>query len=456
MYADEATVLKPRLQRQSHILLLCIGSFALGAGLTSDYQSSQTDPIFADMELQVQRCYHADFGQAVGAKVTQSYYMQRDVRIQRIKMWLPKVPVLGLNDLIRVRGLCTWDPDYRQWNMRAGAVSDHQPRGNLSRGHLWQAIEQLPRHRGLASALLLGVAPHEEKRQFRLAGIAHVLVVSGLHVGIMFILVAWILRTCAVPWWPAQAIIVGVLCYYLWLTGAAVATQRAVLMAAIIILGNLLGRKLHRYTALSLTVILLLLYDPLMAHSLSFQLSVAAVVGILTLGLSLCDLRKRYIPLHPWPLDRPIWRFLLWISRGTLDAFCIGLAASIAITPLLANYISVNNPWSPLATIVVTPILIAVLASGGFYLACVSIWADGPWNGLIALCDYSLSALNWISLNLAKLPGSELSVHPIPWYGLLLWPLLFIPASNRVKSICFRLELYFFLLLLWYFCSEPV
>ena len=51
-------------------------------------------------------------------------------------------------------------------------------------------------------------------------------------------------------------------------------------------------------------------------RGVSFQLSVAAVLGICTLGAELVAWRQRWLPLQAWPLDRPIWLAWLHLARG--------------------------------------------------------------------------------------------------------------------------------------------
>ena len=435
-------------RRDKRVVFLAYACCAwiLGSLLVQHEQEDRPTAFFLDAHCSVQRCYPSKFGQSVRLAVEQQFQEPEHVVRRRVHVWLPHVPVLEERDQLHLRGLCIWDDTYQNWHMELGELVTHTSRHQGARSRAWQAIDTLPRHRDIASALWLGVAPQAAKRQFREAGIAHVLVVSGMHVGMVFVICAALLRFSALPWWPAQALLIGVLFYYLWLTGFAIPTQRAVLMAGIIIGANVIGRDLHRYAALSLTVIILLLLDPLSARELGFQLSVAAVAAILSLGLSLRQLRVRYLSLQPWPLDRPIWRFCLWLGRSGLDACCIGIAASLAIAPLLAAHFEVANPWSPIATVLVSPLIAIILGLGAFYIALASLWLDGPWQGFIYLSDCALSALHELTMYFANFEQSVIAVDAPAWYIVLCWPFLFLPFQD-LRSLMERLLC--FALLLW-------
>ncbi len=422
--------------------------FFMGALLSSQQDSANKQPFFLDSDVQIRRVVLSEFGQSLSFNSLE-IHQPAGLQLQRyLHAYVPAVPVCKVDDVYRVRGLCEWNEKYHSWQLRVASMELKESQQQSARADLWQHVDALAPHQGLAAALLLGSAPREAKQQFRDAGVAHVLVVSGLHVGIVFVLVASCLRLVAMPWYPAQIVLIGVLCFYLWMTGFAIPTQRAVLMGMIIIVANLIARDLHPYAALSLTIILLVLWDPISARGLSFQLSAAAVAGILSLGLALRRLRLQHLPLQAWPLDRPIWKLGLYMLRSLIDGMLIGLAATLAVTPILAVHIGVCNPWSPLATVLITPLVTVAIACGGMWLACMSVWASGPWSGLYVLCDWSFQALDACSTFLARFPGADLQVEAPPIYVLCLWPLLFLPL-HAASQLLWRGAFLCLLIILW-------
>ena len=174
----------------------------------------------------------------------------------------------------------------------------------------------------------------------------------------------------------------------------------------------------------------LVLWDPGNATDVGFQLSLAAVAGIVTLGLDFIAWRERALPLAPWPLDRPTWRAGLWSARTLLDGLLIGVAATLAILPILAWTFHVVQPWGPLATLLATPPSTVALWVGLPLIVLAGCWPDGPWDGLYRLLEWNLAALARVAEWAASWPWATVAVEPTPALALLAWPLLFLPLAG--------------------------
>ena len=207
------------------------------------------------------------------------------------------------------------------------------------------------------------------------------------------------------------------------------------------------GRRPARLAPLALAAAVLVLLDPADAASLSFLLSLVAVGAIVTLGRDLVTLRRRWLALRPWPLDRPVWRGFLHATAWGVDGLLVGLAASLAVTPLIAG-LGQANPWGPLATVISTPPLVLLLVAGLVWLLAQGIWPGGPWAGLRYLVEGSLDCLVATVEALAGLPGALLTVEPPSAWMCVLWPLLFLPLRDGV-DLALRGGMLGCLLLLW-------
>ncbi|MGD8387994.1 MAG: DNA internalization-related competence protein ComEC/Rec2 [Desulfobacteraceae bacterium] len=240
----------------------------------------------------------------------------------------------------------------------AASVSDGRRVVSLGRGTLggiqdtlegiraplrdWFHRELDPPNRGLMQALILGERQEiaqDLREAFQVAGLAHMLAVSGLHVG----LVAWLVFTTLygllsrsyvlllatnVRKATAAATCVPVIAYAL-VAGFHVSTQRALIMVLAYLVSILVDREKDVWSTLGLAALLILAADPRAIHALSFQLSFGAVVGILWLAPSL----YRRIP-NPFQTDGPS-RSLL--NRGfmyTAGLLCVTLAAVVFLLPL--------------------------------------------------------------------------------------------------------------------------
>ncbi len=338
-------------------------------------------------------------------------------------------------DHVVVRGL--WQRGERGDELKAVAVERLVMREDGPRGWAWKSLARLGEHRELGETLILGIGDPPEKLAFRQSGLLHILAVSGAHLAIAAGLGAWILRLLGLGWATRQIALGLLIIGYTWLTSGSPATQRALVMGLAIVAAGLLAREPHRLGAVSLAALALLLIDPGNAQDLGFQLSLAAVLGIVTLGANVVRLRTQVLPLKPWPLDRPTWRGLLFTTRTTLDGLAIGIAATLATMPIIAWHFGTVNPWSPLTTLLATPPTTVALWIGLPCVTLAGIWPDGPWEGLYVIIDASLAALVAVAQWSASLPAAMPTVGaPSPWV-LLMWPLLFLPLRDG-KDVALR------------------
>jgi ComEC/Rec2-related protein len=364
------------------------------------------------------------------------------------RLWVvgPGLPALRSGDVARVRG--TLDRDVRGDRVDAVAIDVVTPRETGTRGWSWRAIDGLGDHKELAGALLLGQGSPPEKKLFREAGLLHVLAVSGMHFVIAGALAGWLLRLFGFPWLARVLLVTALMLGYLWLTGANPATQRAAAMSIAFLAAALLAREPHRLAAVSLAALVLIVINPDNVVDHGFQFSLAAVLGIVTLGSDLMNLRQRALPLMPWPLDRPSWRAVLFSARSSCDGLCIGLSACLATTPLVAWHYGAANLWSPLTSLIVSPPTTLALWLGLPCLFLSGLWPNGPWQGLYHALGWTLDAVvGTVSLS-AMLPGASLPVpYPSPLV-LLVWPLLFVPMKSGRDAII-RLIALILALALW-------
>lgn len=364
------------------------------------------------------------------------------------RLWVvgPGLPAVESGDSVRVRG--TLRRDLRGDRIDAVDVRVTTPRERGARGWAWRAIDRLGEHSELAGALLLGQGRPPEKQMFRDAGLLHILAVSGMHFVIAAALAGWLLRLFGAPWLARMIALSVLMLGYLWLTGANAATQRAAAMSLAFCAAALLAREPHRLAAVSLAALALVVINPNTVADHGFQLSLAAVLGIVTLGTDLMDLRQNRWPLMPWQLDRPIWRGVLFAARSACDGFCIGFAACLATAPLVAWHYGAANLWSPLSSLLVSPPTTLALWLGLPFLFLAGLWQNGPWQGLYSALGWSLDAVIATVFISARLPGASLPVPPPSPVLLLAWPALFVPMRDA-RALVLRAIAALLLLLAW-------
>lgn len=207
-------------------------------------------------------------------------------------------------------------------------------------------LEQLfsPDTGGFAQALLLGEKAglsYSQRNELSLAGMSHIVAVSGMHLSILFALIYVLtLRQRVV------SALFGIPVAFLFaaVAGFTPSVTRAAVMLSLSLLARLCRREYDPPSALAFAVLVLLLKNPLTAASASFQLSVGAVAGILCFGGR----------LYAWMTRR------LGTGRGFGRRVCRVLASSVAVSlgatvftaPLTAWTFGVVSLLSPLANLV--------------------------------------------------------------------------------------------------------
>ena len=226
------------------------------------------------------------------------------------------------------------------------------------------ASAQLARHlegaqeEAIANALLLGYREQldeEINQAYATAGAMHVLAVSGLHVGFLYLF----LRLLFHPWrrqpllkWLGFACSLLVLWSYAFITGLSPSVLRAVSMFSFIAFAVQLKRHSGIYNALAMAAFILLLYDPLMLRAVGFQLSFLAVFGIVYL-------QPRFAR---WYAGRH------WILRKAGDLLTVSLAAQLATFPLGLYYFGQFPTYFFLTNLLVVPAASLMLGLGFLFL----------------------------------------------------------------------------------------
>lgn len=225
---------------------------------------------------------------------------------------------------------------------------------------------------GAPAGLLLGVLlgekqriPEEVQAAFRSTGLAHALVVSGLHVGLVGGFFFFGFRLLRLADRPSSAATIAALVLYALATGAQVPVVRAVLMGSVVLLGRVLRRQGDIYNTLGLAALAILVLWPESPWSLSFQLSFGATWAIVSLHGPLAA-------LFPAASQRTDSRIGRWI----VSPLCASLAAQLGTGPLIAHSFQQLALGAVAANIVVVPLL--ALAVGLGLLAALTGWIL-PW-----------------------------------------------------------------------------
>jgi|LSQX01.3.fsa_nt_gb competence protein ComEC len=279
-----------------------------------------------------------------------------------------------------------------------------------------------PAEAGLASGMVLGQPAEVEEaasQAYRLLGLAHLLSVSGMHVGYA---AAWALfifsrlfgrRLLAVSYLLAVA---AVACYIL-LAGGKPPVWRAALTFSLALWARRTDREKTGLQLLAASALALLVVRPLWLFQLSFQLSYTATAGILLLSPRL----EQFFARLPRPVAGPL---------------AVALSAQLALLPLQAAY------FGSFSLLAVPLNLLCVPPAGVVIGLCLcSLPAGFLWPPLAApLCWAALplvTVLDRVPRLLAGLAGAVSSLPALPplWWALYLAALCFLASGRRLRPL---------------------
>jgi competence protein ComEC len=234
-----------------------------------------------------------------------------------------------------------------------------------------------PREAELARGFVLGEDEEIDagtKEDFRRSGLSHLLAVSGQNVTLLALLALPLLGALGIPLRERLLWLLGLIAIYVPLAGSGPTIQRAAVMGAAGLLATLEGRRASRLYALGLALVVTLAIDPAVAGDVGWQLSFAAVLGILALARPLRD------------------RLAAWIGRGRLrgalaEGLAVTVAATLATAPLIAFHFETLSTTTLLANVLALP-AVAPAMWLGMSSAALSQVPGAPvevLNGLAAL-----------------------------------------------------------------------
>lgn len=256
---------------------------------------------------------------------------------------------------------------------------------------------------GILSALTLGYREELDKdvqRAFSASGAMHVLAVSGLHTGIVWGIVIWVLTLGGwrkplyeERWkrWLLSTLIITILWGYAFITGLSPSVMRSALMLTFVECSFLFKQQTSRWNAILAAALMILIINPLSLWSVSFQLSFAAVLSIMLVGSKL--------------QQKVVLRGKMWQYIGGL--LIVSIAAQVGTMPLTLHYFGQTSNYFALTNLIVIP-MAGVLLWLGFSTLAMSWCVVGEWLGVATKwCTWVLrEAVEWIE----RLPFSTTQI----------------------------------------------
>ena len=308
------------------------------------------------------------------------------------------------------------------------------PPEDVSEAAVWQRVAQTlraglraaagvldPEPGGLLPALVVGDTddlPPKVVDDFQAAGLTHLLAVSGSNLAIVCVAVLLLLRTLRCGPRTAAAGAMLALVGFVVLAGPEPSVLRAGVMGAVGLLALAVGRQRAALPALAAGVIVLVLWDPAMAVSIGFALSVLATGALVLVAPGWADrLAVRGVP------------------RGLAEALAVPAAAHLVTAPVVAGFAGQVSFVAIVANLLVAPVVAPATVLG--VLAAV-VGPVAPWLAevLVRVAGPEADWLVLVARHAAGVPGAVIA-WPEGWLGgaLLAGCVVLVVAALRRRRL---------------------
>ena len=214
------------------------------------------------------------------------------------------------------------------------------------------------------SAITLGeksILSKDTKNNFSAAGVSHILVVSGMHVGFIFMIISLLYSRLYNRYYRLFVTIFGLVLLWLYalLTGFAPSVVRASFMFSLMLVFLFTGNKYRVLHALLLSATISLLANPALLFNISFQLSYLAVLSIVVFYKRIYHFLQRMVPKFKW-------------RNNILSVIGVTLAAQVFTFPIVMFYFHQFPLFFMISNLCVV-LLAPIIFIGGYLLIFTSV-----------------------------------------------------------------------------------
>lgn len=260
---------------------------------------------------------------------------------------------------------------------------------------------------GLLMALIIGdkqFVDKEQKQRFKTAGVLHVMAVSGLHVGILYIFLSGALFFMKRKKWLRifrSFIIWFVLFFFAYVAGLSPSVVRSVWMFFLVDVGSLTAKKSSVYNIVAASAFTVLVFDPHTIYAAGFWLSYCAVISIITF----------------FPFARKMWSPANKFLRKIRDLIALSLSVQPGTAPLSVFLFNQFPTWFLLSNMIAVP-LVGLIINFSFIVLMLNIfsvsfdWMYECLQFLLDLLDFGLTLISnfrWSVITGISLNGFELT-----------------------------------------------
>ena len=282
--------------------------------------------------------------------------------------------------------------------------------------------EKLPSETGdLLLAILLGDKKDLSEQiqiNFKNSNLSHMLAVSGAHVSYIIVGLTYITQNLIMGKRKGRVFCIFFLIIFMAITNFTPSVTRACIMAILTLVSEILYKKADIYTNISISALIILLYNPYSLLDLGFKLSFGGTIGIVIF--------MRFIKKKQ---EEP--KLLNYIKQMALVSIC----ANIIIIPIIMNNFNTVSLTFLVSNILASPIL-AIIVIVGFSIIIISIISHSLSNILVFWLNPILNLLIKISSFCSKLPFAKILVVTPYIFNIIFYYtiILYLVNYNELKQ----------------------
>jgi len=267
--------------------------------------------------------------------------------------------------------------------------------------------ELSPEAQQFVVALLLGNSSLIDKatrQEFSAAGVAHILALSGLHVGIIALIIWWLLFPFDYLRLKKLRLIVTIcaIAAFAIFTGLSPSVVRATIMMAFVFASLIFYRKSVSLNALALAALVILIFTPSALYSVGFQLSFITVAAV----LAFARLPQEFETRFKW-------------ANNLISTALTSLVAMLATIALSAYYFHTVSLLSVVANLLILPIMPVFMVLSALFLLVSA--AGMHWQVLDWAIDTVYNYIHWAASAVSTLPLSHISGVYVSAFGVIAY-----------------------------------
>ena len=279
------------------------------------------------------------------------------------------------------------------------------------------------------SSVLLGLILGDKQdidkgtqENFRNASMSHILAVSGMHVAYVILGINLIFKG-VIGKRNTNILNIIILIFYMFITNFSPSITRAGIMGILILFSKLIYRKNDIYTSLSISLFLILIYNPFLIQNLGLQLSYGGVIGIVIFNKSILKYLKNIKlknKVYKYKIKPKIQKYLDKIK----EIISVSISVQIAILPIILYNLNTVNPYFLISNLVLS-LLIGPIVILGFLFIIIVCLNTAIAEIISPIISIGIKILNFIS-NIGKLPFSKNYVPTPSLFSILIYYLFLI------------------------------